>query len=142
MHTTAHLYRSILEGIAYEQRLSTSGVEQATEQKILRFIVVGGGARSPLWCQIIADITGKPVYLANTNEAAALGAGILAASAVGWYSDTRQAAQAMSHLLPDPFQPDRERHEFYSRIYEQVYCHLFPTLQPYLDQIPDLSPSQ
>jgi xylulokinase len=138
LHTTIHLYRSILEGIAFEQRLSTSSVEIATMQKVFRFIVVGGGARSPLWCQIIADVTGKQVYRANTTEAAALGAGILAACAVGWYPNVRQAAQAMSHLLPDPFQPDPERHEFYSRIYEQVYCNLFPALQPFLDQIPNL----
>jgi len=138
VHTPTHLYRSILEGIAFEQRLSTSGVEIATGQKVLRFIAVGGGSRSSLWCQIIADATGKPVFRANTTEAAALGAGILAAYAVGWYPDVRQAAQAMSNLLPDSFRADPARHEFYSRIYEQVYCHLFPALQPFIDQIPNL----
>jgi sugar (pentulose or hexulose) kinase len=138
MHTTTHLYRSILEGIALEQRLSTLGVEITTGQKVTRFIAVGGGSRSRLWCQIIADVTGKQVFRTNTTEAAALGAGILAACTVGWYSDIRQAAQAMSRYLPDPFQPDPERYELYSRIYEQVYSHLFPSLQPFIDRIPNI----
>jgi xylulokinase len=138
MHTTVHLYRSILEGIAFEQRLATSGVELATGQEIKRYIVVGGGARSNLWCQIIADVTGKQVYRANTTEAAALGAGILAASAVGWYSDACHAAQAMSRIVTEPFQPDPEQHELFSRIYSEIYLHLYPTLRPFIDKIPDL----
>jgi xylulokinase len=137
IHTPAHLYRSILEGIAFEQRLSTSAVESATGQKISRYIAVGGGARSSLWCQIIANVTGKQVFRASTNEAAALGAGILASCAIGWYPDVRQAAQAMSTLLPEPYLPDLEKHGFYTRIFKQVYSPLFPTLRSVLDLIPE-----
>jgi xylulokinase len=107
-------------------------------QAVKKYIVVGGGSRSSLWCQIIADVTGKPVQQANTTEAAALGAGILAAYAIGLYSDIPSAAQAMSCLLPDSFQPNPERYEFYSNIYRDVYSHLFPALQPYLDRMPNL----
>ena len=138
MHSTVHLFRSILEGIAFEQRLCTSGVEKVTGHNTNRFIVIGGGARSTLWCQIIADVTGTQVVRADTTEAAALGAGILAACAVGWYPNVREAVNVMSHLLPDTFTPDPKRHEFYSKIFEQVYCHLFPALQPFIDQIPNL----
>ena len=108
------------------------------EKGIDRFIAVGGGSRSDLWCQIFADVTGKQVYRANTTEAAALGAGILAAYAVGWYPSVQQAAQAMSRLLPNPFQPDPKQYDLYTRIYEEVYRHLFPALQPFLTQIPNI----
>jgi hypothetical protein len=60
-----------------------------------RNLVVGGGARSPLWCQIIADISGRPVFLARTSQTTALRAGILAAAGVGLHSSVITAAQAM-----------------------------------------------
>jgi sugar (pentulose or hexulose) kinase len=135
IHTPAHFYRAILEGIAFEQRLNTQGVESASGQPIERFIAVGGGSRSALWRQIIADITGKAIYRASTSEAAALGAGILAASAAGLFPDARQAARSMTHLLPDPTFPDPARHAYYSRLYEDAYIHLYPALQPYLAKI-------
>jgi xylulokinase len=135
VHTPVHFYRAILEGIAYEQRLNTQGVEAALGQSIDRFVVVGGGARSALWCQIIADVTGKPVIRAASNETAALGAGILAAAGAGLFSGIRQAAQAMAHLSADSFHPDPAKYRFYSQIFEDIYQHLYPTLQPMLQKL-------
>jgi sugar (pentulose or hexulose) kinase len=135
IHGPGHLYRAILEGIAFEQRLSTGGVEQALGRPLERFIVMGGGAHSDLWCQIIADITGKPVYRTLNLEAAALGAGMLAAAAVGLYPDIPQAVQGMADIQPNPFLPDEKRKAFYRRLYEEVYVHLFPVLQPYLQRL-------
>ena len=139
IHGRAHMYRAILEGTAFEQRLHTTGVEQALDRQISRYIAAGGGARSELWCQIIADVTGKPVHRARSPEAAALGAGILAASAAGIYSSIRQAALAMVHLDPVFFTPDPARHRYYSQLYEDVYVHLFPALQTYLDRLTQIT---
>lgn len=136
IHTSAHLYRSILEGVAFEQRLATTCVEIAAETNVNRYIVTGGGAQSKLWCQIIADVSGKPVGRATTKETAALGAGILAAYSIGWYPSIRQAANAMAKIMQETFKPNIENHEFYSRVYKEVYSRLFPALQPYLDCIP------
>jgi sugar (pentulose or hexulose) kinase len=131
-HTAAHFYRAILEGIAFEQRLCSDGIEATSGEVIKSYVATGGGVTSRLWLQIIADITGKPVYLSANREAAALGAGILAATAAGFYADIPQAARAMAHTLPEPVQPDPGRNEFYARRYEEVYRHLYPTLQPFL----------
>lgn len=139
IHGRAHLYRAILEGIALEQRLATQGVENALGRPIDRFIAVGGGARSPLWRQIIADVTGKPVYRAEAPEASALGAGILAAAGSGLFPDVLSAAQAMTRIHPNPDQPDPTRHAFYTRLYEEVYQPLFPTLQPALQRLARIS---
>jgi sugar (pentulose or hexulose) kinase len=135
IHQLPHLYRAILEGMAFEQRLGTIGVEEALGQFVKRYIAIGGGAQSNLWCQIIADITNKPVLRAATTDAAALGAGILAATAAGCYADARQAAQEMAHVLPQPVEPDAARHDFYNRLFEEVYRPLFPALQLYLDRL-------
>jgi len=139
IHRGAHFYRAILEGIAFEQRLHTEGVEDAIGQPLDRYIAVGGGAPSPLWCQIIADISGKPVFRASTSEATALGAGILAAAGVGLYPDVLAAARAMTNINPHPFQPDSERRAFYERLYQNVYRSLFPALQSYLDTLDALT---
>jgi sugar (pentulose or hexulose) kinase len=138
-HRLPHLYRAILEGIAFEQRLLTMGVEDALGQGVSRYIVTGSGASSDLWCQIIADVTDKPVWRATASEATALGAGILAATAAGFYPDARQAARGMTQVLPGPLEPDPSRHDLYSRLFEEVYRPLFPALQPYLDRLTALS---
>lgn len=139
-HQLAHLYRAILEGVAFEQRLGTQAVEEATGQTVNRYIAMGGGAQSSLWCQIFADVTGKPVLRAATTDAAALGAGILAAAAAGCYADARQAAQGMTHILPEAIEPEPARHDFYSRLFEEVYRPLFPALQPVLDRLAGFTP--
>jgi sugar (pentulose or hexulose) kinase len=138
VHQRQHLYRAILEGIAFEQRFHTLGVETELQHPVRRFIAMGGGARSDLWCQIIADVTGKPVLRTATHEAAALGAGILAAAGVGLFPGVRQAAEAMTQTQPQGFEPDIQRGLFYRQIYQEVYIHLFPALQPYLDRLSDL----
>ncbi|HSV86360.1 MAG TPA: FGGY family carbohydrate kinase [Levilinea sp.] len=141
-HRPEHLYQAILEGIGYELRLSIEGVETALPAPVERLIATGGGAQSPVWLQIIADITGKPVYRSHTHETAALGAGILAATASRLYPDVQTAADQMTAIQPHPTEPDASRHPYYTRLYEDVYRHLFPALQPYLARLTELSESQ
>ncbi len=141
VHQRQHLYRAILEGIAFEQRLHTAGVEQALGQQVERYIAIGGGARNDLWCQIIADVTGKPVYRTRTHEATAVGAGILAAAAAGLFPGVREAAESMVHIDTLFFQTNPESYKKYSRLYEDVYVHLFPALQKYLVRLNKLTSS-
>lgn len=140
-HRLPHLYRAILEGVAFEQCLGTLGVEKALGQPVKRYIAMGGGAQNDLWCQIVADITNKPVFRATTTETAALGAGILAAAAVGCFANTSEAAQEMTHILPQPIEPDAVDHDFYKRLFEYVYRPLFPALQLYLDRLASIANS-
>lgn len=138
VHGRAHLYRAILEGIAFEQRLHLEGVEKNLQVPIKQLITVGGGATSNLWCQIIADITGKPVIKTIHKESASLGAAILAACGVGLFQHIRSAAQEMVRIASISFQPDLERHAFYTRLFEQVYRHLYPSLRRYLKDLSSL----
>ncbi|MCX7682916.1 MAG: FGGY family carbohydrate kinase [Anaerolineae bacterium] len=139
IHTRAHLYRAILEGIAFEQRLHTEGVEAALGRPVSSYVTMGGGSQSIRWRQIIADVTGRPVYRATTTEAAALGAAILAALGVGLFADAHTAAAAMTSVEPEPLTPDPARHKFYSQLYTEVYRPLFPAVQPYLQRLTALS---
>ncbi|MBN1991400.1 MAG: xylulose kinase [Anaerolineae bacterium] len=140
-HTLAHLYRAILEGIGFELRLHWQGMQQALTTDMAKIIVMGGGSNSPLWCQIIADITGKSLYLAQTPDASSLGAAIQAAWGVGLFDDIPSAARAMTAVNPTPIVPVPARFDFYTQLYQDVYRPLFPALQPYLQRLTRLSES-
>ena len=68
-----------------------------------------------------------------------MGAAILAAAGAGLYPGVREAAARMTQLEPEATRPDPARHAVYSRFYEEVYRHLFPALQPYLDRLTELA---
>jgi xylulokinase len=121
-HGPAHLYRAILEGLSFEQRLHTEGVEAATGIPIDEYVVVGGGAASDLWCQIIADISGKPIRRSMVAEATALGAGMIACVGAGIHPDFAAATNAMtgSHRAFQPG-PDRGACDSLFAKYTQLY---------------------
>ncbi len=135
VHRREHLYRAILEGIAFEQRLHTAGVCGVLGRETSRYLAAGGGAASDLWCQILADVTGRQVARVETLETAALGAAMLAAAGVGLFSDLSEAVQAMTSPVRHVFKPDPARHAFYSRLYEDVYRHLYPALRAALGRL-------
>ena len=127
LHGKAHMYRATLEAVALEQRLLMGGMEATTGSPIDEIVVVGGGARSTLWCQIIANVLGRSVRFARERESTSLGAGIHAAAAVGFYKNIRKAADAMSGVERS-FEPDAESHARYSDIFE-AYRGMYPALK-------------
>lgn len=127
LHGKAHMYRAILESLALEERLLVGGVEAAMGRSIDDIILLGGGSRSPLWCQIIADVLGRTVSLAREQESTALGAGIHAAAAAGLYGDLREAADAMTGVEKS-FASDASAHARYADIFE-AYRSIYPGLK-------------
>ena len=127
LHGKSHMYRAVLEGIALEQRLLVTGVETATGQPIDEILMLGGGSRSPLWCQIIADVLGRSVRLVREQESTALGAGIHAAAALGLHPDLRAAADAMTGI-EKAYDPHMQAHARYSGIFE-AYRNIYPGLK-------------
>ncbi|MBX3080076.1 MAG: FGGY-family carbohydrate kinase [Anaerolineae bacterium] len=137
-HRREHFYRAILEGIAYEHRLTMEHIEQATNVPLTEYILMGGGSRSALWCQIVADVSGKRATRASTAEATNLGAGVLAATAVGWYPDVRTAANAMTSNERS-FEPNEKMHKIYDRLFKEVYVEIFPALQKTINRLTALT---
>jgi sugar (pentulose or hexulose) kinase len=123
-HTTGHLYRAIIEGITLDQVMRTQSQEMSSGQKISHYIAIGGGANSRLWCQILADASGKPVYVSSTVEASALGAGMIAAYGAGWFSSIKKAANAMSGQS-EAIYPNEKNHVAYQELLE-IYKDLYP----------------
>ena len=138
-HRPEHIYRAILEGIAFELRLQFEGVEKSLGLEINLITASGGGSNSSLWLQILADILGKPVTRASTREAACLGVCILAASGSGFYPNGEAAAREMISGPGDTYYPSHARNAQYMLLYEQVYRYLYPALREPLQRLSDLS---
>jgi len=139
-HRRHHLYRAILDGIAFEHRLAMEGIVASTGTPLTEHVILGGGSRSPLWCQIMADVLGAPVLRARSADATNLGAGVLAAWAAGWFSTVADAARAMTgttELVP----PRPDESHAYDRLYLEVYVHLFPAIRGVMDRLTELTNS-
>jgi xylulokinase len=138
-HTPAHLYRAILEGIALEQRLHLREIERASGHPLSQVNVTGGGASSDLWCSILADALGRPVVRTASAEATSLGAAMMAAAAVGMHSSILEASRAMGGcartFLPGP------QASLYARLFDEVYCGLYPSLREALSRLAAFSRS-
>ena len=120
--TRPQLYRAILEGITFETKINIQRLEECGV-RIEELRAIGGGATSKIWPQIKADIFEKKVVRLSASEAGCLGAAILAATAVGEYSDVDRAVESCVHR-EDEFVPEPEASKRYSQkfeIYRQIY---------------------
>jgi sugar (pentulose or hexulose) kinase len=127
-HTRAHLYRAVIEGIALHMAGGYAAIERATGVPIQEVVAIGGGARSALWRQVVADATGREVVASHTVEASALGAGMVAATALGWYPDAATAARAMQGGVQSRSHPDPARHARYAELLG-VFQDAYPAIQ-------------
>jgi sugar (pentulose or hexulose) kinase len=125
-HRRGDIYRALLEGVALEQAMVTERIARVT-QPIEHFVAIGGGAASDLWCQIIADATGRKVVRSTTVEASSLGAAAAAATGVGWYASVMAAARAMTGDLTKTFTPDSRARARYAEL-AAIYADLWPSL--------------
>jgi xylulokinase len=126
-HSPAHIYRAILEGIACELRLCVEQATPSLPQPLSEFVVMGGGATSDLWCQMIADVVGAPLVISGEQEATSLGAAMLAAVGAGLYSSVADAGKAMSSR-GRRFEPRSEQATAYDEVYEH-YRAVYPALR-------------
>lgn len=133
-HTKAHLYRAIIEGIAYALLAGTKTLERRQGQAITELRVTGGGSQSDAIMQITADIFGIPAVRIHTNEATGLGAAMSLAVSAGIYQDYSTAVNAMCQVK-ERFLPNPQNHRLYQALFEQVYQELYPRLGPLYQRI-------
>ncbi|KQQ08745.1 xylulokinase [Rathayibacter sp. Leaf296] len=128
-HTRAHFYRSLLEGIAFEIATQIDVLETASGMTGHRVLCTGGGSRSVVWTQIVADVLDRPVVICDEPETTALGAAILAAVAAGLHHSLDDAIAAMSRagvvMRPDP--SDAAVYRALRSIRDGLYSILRPT---------------
>jgi xylulokinase len=93
-HRRGHLTRSILEGVSFGIKDIFTLIQEAGLGEIKQVRISGGGAKSPLWRQILADVLGMELVTVNTTEGAAFGAALLAGVVAGHYPTVEDACQA------------------------------------------------
>ena len=126
-HGNNHLARATLEGCAFAmrdvlERLTVLGVA------VDNILLLGGGARSALWAQIRADLTGLPVVLSASKDASPVGAALLAAVAAGQFPDITSAARRV-YKIDRVFRPNPHQKAAYDSAYA-AYRLLFESLKP------------
>ncbi len=139
-HTRGDIYRALMEGIALEQAMMTNRVAAVTSP-IDHFAIVGGGSKSDLWCQIVADASGRDVKRLETPEASALGAAMAAAKGSGWYASLPQAAAAMSGKPTKTFRPRTKQAKAYAELLA-IYQDLWPKMNTWNATLQDFARRQ
>lgn len=129
VHTRAHIYRAIIEGLTYALREGKERFEQRSGQKITTLRVSGGGSQSNEVMQITADVFGMPVERPHTYETSGLGAAINAAVGAKLFPDYATALAAMTHV-GDRFGPIQDNVKIYDKLYRDVYLKLYARLEP------------
>ena len=130
VHTRAHLYRAILEGLAYALLEGKECTEKRSGVKIDQIRIAGGGSQSGAAMQLTADVFGLPVSRPHLYEASGLGAAINAAVGAGLHPDYSTAMHAMTRL-GETFLPDMATHTIYQDLYHEVYLKMYARLQPF-----------
>ena len=138
VHTRAHVYRAILEGLAYGLRDGLERLQQRNKKKVRLLRVSGGGSQSDAALQLTADIFGLPVERPHTYETSGLGAAMDTAVALGWYTDCETAIAGMTRV-GKRFEPDPAVHKIYDRLYKEVYLKMYKQLQPLYKSIQDIT---
>ena len=138
VHTRAHIYRSILEGLAYALKEGAIRTEKRNGVKIERIRVSGGGSQSDVPMQLTADIFDLPTERPHTYETSALGAAIDAAVGLGLHGDFRIALREMTRV-GETYSPIPSNRDLYGELYEKVYLGMYKRLMPLYQEIRDIT---
>jgi D-xylulose kinase len=124
-HTKAHFARAIMEAIASIVKRNIEAVEDL-DIRVSEIRCLGGGSKSPVWNQIKADLIGKPVVTMESEEAACLGAAIVAGVGIGMFKSPEDATSKMVKIK-ERFQPNPENTDVYSQYFKK-YVDLYDSL--------------
>ncbi|AEG61343.1 xylulokinase [Desulforamulus ruminis] len=136
-HHKGHLVRSILEGVAFSLR-DTLEIMKELGLALEDLRITGGGGRSPVWRQILADVLGLPLNLMENSDGPAYGAAILGAVGAGcWPSVEEAAAAACSSQELRGVLPIAENVQCYDRLYP-LYREAYPSLKSLFWRLKDI----
>ena len=122
-HTRAHVARAILESVAFLLRQEMEYIGGMNRLREIR--ITGGGAASPLWAQIKADVTGKRLCTVWESETACLGTAMLAAVGAGDFPSIREAARGLVRVK-EVYEPSGVSYEEAYRRVQELDCTMNP----------------
>lgn len=131
--TKADLAHAVLEGICYEMYDVLLMEEEFAGAPVKSIRLTGGVVKSPFWCQMIADVTNRPVEIAAVDENGALGAMLYAAVGLGLYEDcisaSKQCVQIKKTFTPDPVAVEeyKKAYELWNQAFEALNGTFYPS---------------
>ncbi|MHC1578939.1 MAG: FGGY-family carbohydrate kinase [Dehalococcoidia bacterium] len=137
-HSRKHVYRAIIEGIAYELRRLGELIVEHSGDGMSELRVGGGGSQSDEIMQITADVFGLPAMRMHTSNLSALGAAIDATVALGIYKSFPEAVKRMVRVK-SKFRPVEENVNIYDRLFREVYVKMYPALSPLHNRIAEIT---
>ncbi|HNZ15951.1 MAG TPA: FGGY-family carbohydrate kinase [Anaerolineaceae bacterium] len=138
VHTRAHIYRAMLEGLAYALREGAERTSKRSGVPITEVRVAGGGSQSDAAAQLTADIFGMPVSRPHVYEASGLGAAIDLAVGLKLKASFESAVADMTRISRT-FEPNLENHKLYDDLYRRVYLKMYDRLAPLYKEIQDIT---
>jgi sugar (pentulose or hexulose) kinase len=134
VHTRAHVYRAVIEGLGFALYDGLARIEKAGGAKVRKATVSGGAAQSDEICRITADIFNLPTVKGKTHETSGLGAAIVTAVGTGIHASFEAAMGCMvsEHKV---YEPDPVRSELYRRLYRRVYRKIYKAMAPLYAEI-------
>jgi sugar (pentulose or hexulose) kinase len=138
VHNRAHIYRAILEGLAYALREGKERIEKRGGARITRVRVSGGGSQSDAAMQLTANIFNLPCERPHLYETSGLGAAMLAAVGLKLHPDFATAVREMTRI-GQVFQPEPQHVKTYEALYTRVYCRMYKQLQPLYQEIREIT---
>jgi len=138
IHTKDHVYRAVIEGLGFALWEGMEKIQGKTGIKIEKAAVSGGASQSDEICRITADIFNLPMVKGQTHETSGLGAAILVAKGLGWFSSLDEAVDNMVHVKKI-FEPDARHVKIYRALYSRVYAKMYGVLEPLYSQIRDIT---
>lgn len=138
VHTRAHIYRAIIEGINYALIEGLENIEKKSKVKVKTIAVSGGGSQSDAICQITADMFDRPVVRGQTYETSGLGAAINGFVGLKVFSGYEEAVSKMVRYTSS-FEPDRKNARLYRELYRRVYCKMYTRLEGLYKEIQQIT---
>lgn len=127
-HTKSHMTRAVLEGITLSQRHNLDVLHQMDINPV-NLTACGGGAQSPFWRQLLADILQCKIVTTTSKEGPALGAAILAGVAAGVFESVEQGCAKLVKMSEQFSDTNKDNAAKYDEVYK-MYSFLYPTLRP------------
>jgi xylulokinase len=135
VHTKSHLLRAVMEGVTYSLRMCLD-VLRGMSVPFEHMLACGGGGKSPLWRQMLADMFETPVAVPKNDEGPAFGAALLAGVGAGIYKTVEEAC-ALTVKVSEPIAGRAEFTKLYEPYYH-LYTQLYPSLQPHFATLAEL----
>ncbi|HOL22181.1 MAG TPA: xylulokinase [bacterium] len=137
-HRKEHLVRAVMEGVSFGLKDSIKIMKEIGVPGCVKFRLTGGGAKSDLWCGMMADIFNGSTVRLKVEEGPSFGAAILAGVGAGIYSNVKDACKKLVKEEENVFKPDKENTEIYEKFYI-LYGDLYKNLAVLFDNLAKIS---